>query len=302
MLRLCRVDCKCCFRPRSLPTANLQLEPSSHRGGKWYRRLISSTAWPSAQLNSGLEPRKNSCYAHFTWCEHSKKTSAGGDREQLVLLLFICSKSGKSKLTRRMVILRFEMQNLKEQFTPNSRLHVFPHPVFLDCVGVCSPLFVILFFLIMKCTVVLEAPENTPENLFAEVTPCFSWSPQTLLWAVSCGNYFLSTKLQPSNSLLGQTSTYPCWDLIPVTGCKHWRVLLSRAVMLAVCVLLWAGRAMVTVPMWSCSFHGSWRVFYNEPVMMSGKTHHCWAIQRYCLALRAPRGEFTSLQLISRKK
>lgn len=128
MLRLCRVDCKCCFHPRSLPTANLQLEPSSHRGGKWYRRLISSTAWPSAQLNSGFEPRKNSCYARFTWCEHSKKTSAGGDREQLMLLLFICSKSGKSKLTRRMVILRFEIQNLKEQFTPNSHLHVFPQP------------------------------------------------------------------------------------------------------------------------------------------------------------------------------
>lgn len=90
-----------------------------------------------------------------------------------MLLLFICSKSGKSKLTRRMVILRFEIQNLKEQFTPNSRLHVFPHTVFLDCVGVGSPLLVILFFLIMKCTVVLEAPENTPENLFAEVTPLF---------------------------------------------------------------------------------------------------------------------------------
>lgn len=147
---------------------------------------------------------------YVMWTQQKKPQRV--QTEQLVLLLFICSKSGKSKPTRRMVILRFEMQNLKEQFTPNSRLHVFPHPVFLDCVGVCSPLFLILFFLIMKCTVVLEAPENTPGNLFAEVTPCFSWSPQTLLWAVSCGNYFLSTKLQPSNSLLGQTSTYPCWD------------------------------------------------------------------------------------------
>lgn len=245
----------------------------------------------------GLNPEKTAATLILRDVNTAKKPQRV-QTEQLVLLLFICSKSGKSKPTRRMVILRFEMQNLKEQFTPNSRLHVFPHPVFLDCVGVCSPLFLILFFLIMKCTVVLEAPENTPGNLFAEVTPCFSWSPQTLLWAVSCGNYFLSTKLQPSNSLLGQTSTYPCWDVIPVTGCKHWRVLLSRAVMLAVCVLLWAGRAMVTVPTWSCSFHGSWRVFYNEPVMMSD----CWAIQRYCLALRAPRGEFTSLQLISRKK
>lgn len=213
MLRLCRVDCKCCFRPRSLPTANLQLEPSSHRGGKWYRRLISSTAWPSAQLNSGLEPRKNSCYAHFTWCEHSKRTSAGGDREQLVLLLFICSKSGKSKPTRRMVILRFEMQNLKQQFTPNSRLHVSPHPVFLDCVGVGSPLFLILLFLIMTCTVVLEAPEN----LFAEVTPLFlmkstNFAVSSFMWELF--SFYQTTTIQQSARanehvpMLGRDSCY----------------------------------------------------------------------------------------------
>lgn len=125
MLRLCRVDCKCCFRPRPLPTANLQLEPSSHRGGKWYRRLISSTAWPSAQLNSGFEPRKTAATLILRDVNTANKPQRV-ETEQLVLLLFICSKSGKSKLTRRMVILRFEMQNLKQQFTPNSRLHVSP--------------------------------------------------------------------------------------------------------------------------------------------------------------------------------
>lgn len=224
MLRLCRVDCKCCFhpRPRSLPTANLQLEPYSHRGGKWYRRLISSTAWPSAQLNSGFEP-KNQLLRSFYVMWTQQKTSAGGDREQLMLLLFICSKTGKGKLTRRLVILRLEIQNLKEQFTPNSRLHVFPHPVLLDCVGVGSPLLVILFFLNMKCTVVLEAPrKHTWKPLCRSHDPVSHEVRKLCCEQFHVGTIFFLPNYNHPTVCSGKRARTRDGTLIPVTGCKHW--------------------------------------------------------------------------------
>lgn len=156
---------------------------------------------------------------HVMWTQ--QKTSAGGDREQLMLLLFICSKTGKGKLTRRMVILRFEVQNLKEQFTPNSRLHVFPHLCFCISVsGLCwcgFPTF--SYFVFLEHEVHSSSWSTKKIHLKTSLQksrPCYSWSPQTLLWAVSCGNSFLSTTLQPSNRACTCDGT-----LIPVTGCKH---------------------------------------------------------------------------------
>lgn len=172
-----------------------------------------------------------------------QKTSAGGDREQLMLLLFICSKSGKSKLTRKMVILRFEIQNLKEQFTSNSRLHVFPQP----CIsGLCWHGFPAFSYFVFLDHEVHSSSWSTWKYTWKPL--CWSHAPVSHEVHKLCceqfhvGTIFFLPNYNHPTVCSGKRARTHVGTLIPVTGCKHWPVLLSRAVMLAVCVLLWAGR------------------------------------------------------------
>lgn len=141
----------------------------------------------------------------------------------------------------------------------------------LDCAGVDFAVLgrFLIVFLNINCT----------PKIYIYIYQLYSESPQTLLWVASCENYFPTY-----HSAQGSVH-------LPVM--RSWfsdGVILNWAVMLAICMLLWAGRTMerITVPTWNCSLRGLWR-FCEEQVVISGKRHYCWVFQMYFGTLSTPR-------------